>query len=78
MHGALVKVDGYRLENIGTEFLPIFRLGEDGMTQRMGAVTLLFRVSNFENWLHAFRIADRFWIYIRLAADVRRFVGGGA
>jgi hypothetical protein len=34
MYGALLEVNCRRLENIGTEFLPIFRLSEDGVAQR--------------------------------------------
>ena len=47
--GTLLKVNCRRLEYIGTKFLPILRLSEDGMTQGARAVASFFRVSNFEN-----------------------------
>jgi hypothetical protein len=40
------------LNHIGPEFLPSVRLGEDGMTECVGTITALLRVTNFEDQLH--------------------------
>ena len=49
VYGAVLKVNCRRLENIGSKFLPILRLSEDGMAQGARAVASFFHVSNFEN-----------------------------
>ena len=44
VYGAVLKVNCRRLENIGSKFLPIPRLSEDGMAQGARSSLLLPRL----------------------------------
>jgi len=46
------------LKDIGAEFIPSLRFRKDGMAERAGAVTTLFRIANFEDHLHAIRMPE--------------------
>lgn len=49
----IFEVKGYRLDDIATEFVPSFRLREDGMVQRASAIPSFVRVTNVEDHFHA-------------------------
>jgi len=46
------------LQNVGTEFLPSLRLGENGMAQRARVIATFIGVADFEDQLHYLRVTQ--------------------